>query len=44
MVTTGIQFGLAIKQDGTLWSWGLNNDGQSGLNDTIARYVPIVLV
>ena len=25
---------LAIKGDGTLWSWGRNNEGQLGHNDT----------
>jgi alpha-tubulin suppressor-like RCC1 family protein len=24
----------AIKTDGTLWSWGKGNDGQSGLGNT----------
>ncbi|MEO6069697.1 MAG: T9SS type A sorting domain-containing protein [Chitinophagaceae bacterium] len=28
----GIQHTLAIKNDGTLWSWGLNNHGQLGYN------------
>jgi alpha-tubulin suppressor-like RCC1 family protein len=32
---------LAIKTDGTLWSWGLNSSGQLGLNDIIARSSPV---
>jgi len=28
----GFQANLAIKTDGTLWSWGYNSHGQSGLN------------
>jgi alpha-tubulin suppressor-like RCC1 family protein len=31
---------LAIKDDGTLWAWGLNTYGQLGLNDTTTRQVP----
>lgn len=30
----------AIKTDGTLWSWGLNNYGQLGLGNTITRSSP----
>jgi alpha-tubulin suppressor-like RCC1 family protein len=31
----------AIKTDGTLWSWGVNNYGQLGTGDTIYRSSPI---
>ena len=31
---------FAIKTDGTLWSWGQNNSGQLGLNDTNYRSSP----
>ena len=30
----------AIKTDGTLWTWGLNNDGELGLNDEVQRSSP----
>jgi len=33
-------FSLAIKQDSTLWSWGLNTFGQLGTNDIINRSIP----
>jgi len=32
---------FVIKTDGTLWSWGYNNFGQLGLNDTTSRSSPI---
>ena len=31
---------IALKQDGTLWAWGYNNDGQLGLGDTTNRSTP----
>ena len=32
---------LAIKVDGTLWSWGINSYGQLGLGDTTRRSSPV---
>jgi alpha-tubulin suppressor-like RCC1 family protein len=32
---------LAVKTDGTLWSWGSNAEGQLGLNDTTNRGSPV---
>jgi len=31
----------AIKTDGSLWTWGLNNLGQLGVNDTTNRSTPV---
>ena len=31
---------VALREDGTLWSWGYNADGQLGLNDKLTRYSP----
>jgi alpha-tubulin suppressor-like RCC1 family protein len=31
----------AIKTDGTLWSWGNNNNGQLGQNDLVNRSSPV---
>ena len=31
---------IAIKTDGTLWAWGMNEYGQLGLGDTISRTSP----
>ena len=41
-VAAGTRLSLAIKTDGTLWSWGTNNGiGCLGLNDTIDRSSPV---
>jgi prepilin-type N-terminal cleavage/methylation domain-containing protein len=39
-LSQGLDHTLAIKQDGTLWSWGANAKGQLGLSDTTPRNVP----
>jgi alpha-tubulin suppressor-like RCC1 family protein len=31
----------AIKTDGTLWTWGLNNNGQLGHNDVASKSSPV---
>lgn len=36
----GQYYTAAIQSNGTLWSWGLNNNGQLGLNDTANRSSP----
>jgi alpha-tubulin suppressor-like RCC1 family protein len=36
-VTTGQYYSTAVKTDGTLWSWGKNEEGGLGLNDVIYR-------
>ena len=32
---------LALKSDGTVWAWGLNNDGQLGDNTTTGKRAPV---
>jgi alpha-tubulin suppressor-like RCC1 family protein len=40
--TPGYNHTLAVKTDGTLWSWGVNTGyGQLGLGDTINRSSPV---
>jgi hypothetical protein len=41
-ISTGYANSFAVKTDGTLWSWGLNDHitGILGLGDQINRYVP----
>jgi alpha-tubulin suppressor-like RCC1 family protein len=40
-VSCGGQFTTAIKTDGSLWTWGANNNGQLGTNDAIVRSIPV---
>jgi alpha-tubulin suppressor-like RCC1 family protein len=37
----GISHSLALKNDGTVWSWGYNLYAQLGTGDTIARWTPV---
>jgi alpha-tubulin suppressor-like RCC1 family protein len=41
-VNTGT-FGLGVKTDGTLWSWGYNANGQLGSGNTTSRSSPITV-
>jgi alpha-tubulin suppressor-like RCC1 family protein len=40
-VSAGGSHTAAIKTDGTLWTWGNNNEGQLGTNDTTNRNTPV---
>lgn len=39
-INGGDRFSVALKPDGTLWSWGYNNFGQLGNNTQVDRLVP----
>jgi alpha-tubulin suppressor-like RCC1 family protein len=40
-VAGGGEYTAAIKTDGTLWTWGRNNNGQLGDNTTTNRSIPV---
>jgi alpha-tubulin suppressor-like RCC1 family protein len=40
-IAGGRAFSLAVKTDGTLWSWGYNIYGNLGFNDTANRSSPV---
>ena len=39
-IVNGSNFTVALKADGTVWTWGLNSNGQLGLGDSSNRYKP----
>ena len=40
-VSAGVQHSLALKNDGTVWAWGLNGNGQLGNDSTTHSLVPV---
>jgi alpha-tubulin suppressor-like RCC1 family protein len=40
-IACGNQYTVALKTDGTLWSWGDNTSGQLGVNNTTTRSTPV---
>ena len=40
-VSTGAGFMVALKSDGTVWSWGSNYDGELGNGTTVNSVVPV---
>jgi len=40
-VSVGYRYMAAVKTDGTLWTWGFNNVGQLGTNNTTTRSTPV---
>lgn len=43
-IATGGAHGLALKSDGTVWSWGLNTRGQLGDGTSVTRATPIQVI
>ena len=40
-ISTGANHSLALKNDGTVWAWGLNTNGQLGDNSYFQRNLPV---
>lgn len=43
-VSCGANYSAAVKTDGTLWSWGLNDYGQLGDNTVVKKSSPVQIV
>jgi alpha-tubulin suppressor-like RCC1 family protein len=39
-IAAGLSHNLALKADGTVWTWGANTSGQLGLGDISTRFSP----
>jgi alpha-tubulin suppressor-like RCC1 family protein len=37
----GADWGIALKSDGTIWTWGRNNDGQLGNSSFVNSLIPV---
>ena len=42
-ISAGTSHSIAVKTDGTVWSWGLNSSGQLGDGTTTAKASPVQL-
>jgi alpha-tubulin suppressor-like RCC1 family protein len=40
-IAAGCEFSLALRSDGTVWAWGVNNFGQLGNGSTASSAVPV---
>jgi alpha-tubulin suppressor-like RCC1 family protein len=43
-VACASSFGIGVKNDGSLWTWGNNGTGQLGINSTVARSSPSTII
>jgi alpha-tubulin suppressor-like RCC1 family protein len=43
-IASGYAHTVALKTDGTLWTWGRNDYGRLGINDTTSRSTPITTI
>ena len=41
MVASGNNFTMALREDGTVWAWGLNSSGQLGDGTKVTRSYPV---
>ncbi|MFH8562070.1 RCC1 domain-containing protein [Streptomyces sp. NPDC017988] len=39
-IAAGCNFSMALRQDGTVWAWGSNDNGQLGIGTTVNRDTP----
>jgi alpha-tubulin suppressor-like RCC1 family protein len=43
-VSAGLSQSLGLRQNGTLWAWGVNSSGQLGDNTTVSKSSPVSVV
>ena len=42
-ISAGVNHSLAVGQDGNLWAWGLNSNGQLGIGSTVNQTKPTLI-
>ena len=42
-ISAGVNHSLAVGQDGNLWAWGLNSNGQLGIGNTVNQTKPALI-
>jgi alpha-tubulin suppressor-like RCC1 family protein len=42
--SAGLAHSMALKSDGSVWTWGYNNNGQLGTNNTTSYSSPVAIV
>jgi len=40
-ISAGESYSMAVKDDGSVWTWGNNNKGQLGINNTDVKNLPV---
>ena len=40
-ISSGVEFSIGLKSDGTIWAWGNNGNGQLGLGNTTLQENPV---
>jgi alpha-tubulin suppressor-like RCC1 family protein len=43
-IASGLRHSVALKKDGTVWTWGINNNGELGDGTTVDRFTPVQVV
>ncbi len=40
-ISSGVEFSVGLKSDGTIWAWGNNANGQLGIGNTTSKTLPV---
>lgn len=40
-ISSGVEFSIGLKSNGTIWAWGNNSNGQLGIGSTVQKQKPV---